>query len=575
MRDEATERDGSFADLGLREPLLRVISDVGYETPMPVQAQTIPALLAGRDVIGQAQTGTGKTGAFALPILQALRLDQPQVQGLVLVPTRELALQVSEAMHTYGRYLGTVHVLPVNGGQSIAGQSERLRRGTHLVVGTPGRVMDHLRRATLRFEALRMVVLDEADEMLHMGFLEDVEWILSQIPHAVQTMLFSATMPPEIRRTARRYLHDPVTVAITPTRVTVPTIEQRYLNVSEHHKLDTLTRILEIEPAEAVLIFARTKIGAADLAEKLQARGYAAEALHGDLSQAQREQVMRRLRSGQSELVVATDVAARGLDIERISLVINYDIPCDTEVYIHRIGRTGRAGRQGKAILFVTPRQARLQRHIERLTGQRLAPMSLPTQADVARRRIALFKDSLRQTLAAEDPELYLVLVEELAEEGYDMAEIAAAAARLARGDKPPEVTVEPESPLVPQPEEGMVRLFIAAGRQHGIRARDIVGAIANEADVPGKAIASIDIFDRFTFAEVPTQYKDQGLQRMAHTTLRNRPVHIRVATPDSDTPASGKRSTTRQPRQPASQPRRMSRRPATGKAVRPAGRSV
>ncbi|HXG68371.1 MAG TPA: DEAD/DEAH box helicase [Blastocatellia bacterium] len=522
----------SFAALGLSEPLTRTLSEVGYETPTPIQQQTIPLLLAGHDLIGQAQTGTGKTAAFALPILQRLDLRQADVQALVLTPTRELAIQVAEAIHTYARHMGGVHVMPIYGGDSIQKQINRLRGGMHIVVGTPGRVMDHLRRGTLGFQALRTVVLDEADEMLRMGFLEDVEWILSQAPEGRQTALFSATMPREVRRIADRYLRDPRTVEIKHKTVTVPTIEQHYINVPEKQKLNVLTHLLEAEaaPGGAILIFARTKVGAADLTERLQARGYAAEAMHGDMSQAQRESVIRRMRGGQVEIVVATDVAARGLDVEHIGHVINYDIPNDPESYVHRIGRTARAGRAGKATLLVTPREGRMLREIERYTGQRLTAAKMPTRADVAARRMALFKERLLKTLREEELEAYLSLVEELMEEtGRDMAEIAAAAVRLARGDKPFVVPLEPEE--APDAESGMVRLFIDAGRRTGVRPSDIVGAIANEAGVPGKVIGAIDIYDDFTFVEVPAQFRDQVLAGMSNATIRSRETNIRLAT--------------------------------------------
>jgi len=530
--------DITFADLGLSDPILRAVAEAGYEAPTPIQARTIPPLLAGRDLIGQAQTGTGKTAAFAIPMLEKLDLTRSEVQGLVLTPTRELALQVAEAIHTYSKYVGRVSVLPVYGGQPIQLQLKRLERGVHVVVGTPGRVMDHLRRGTLTLDAVRMVVLDEADEMLRMGFIEDVEWILAQSPASGtgrQTALFSATLPSEVRRIANRHLHDPESIEIEHPTLTLPAIEQRYLNVvSPQQKLEALTRILETEPTEAVLIFTRTKNGSAEVAEKLQARGYAAEAMNGDMGQPQRESVIRRLRGGQLEIVVATDVAARGLDVERIGHVINYDIPNDVEAYVHRIGRTGRAGRAGVAVLFIAPRERRMMQEIERYTGQRLTAMRMPTQADVAARRIALFKQSIKQTLKQGDLDLYLTLVEELAqEEGLDMAEVAAAAARLARGDKPLEIELEPEPREVPRAEDGMVRLFIAAGHSAGVRPGDIVGAIANEAGVPGKAIGSIDIYDHFTFVELPAQYQAQVLDKMSRTTIRGRPVEIRIATPE------------------------------------------
>jgi ATP-dependent RNA helicase DeaD len=529
-----------FHQLGLSEAILKVVDELGYEVPTPIQSQTIPPLLAGRDVIGQAQTGTGKTAAFALPMLERLDMRQRQLQALILVPTRELALQVAQAIHTYSRYLKRVRVLPVYGGQPIHRQIERLRGGVHIIVGTPGRIMDHLRRETLSLASLTMVVLDEADEMLRMGFIEDVEWILAHASGTFQTALFTATMPTEVRRLAARYLKDPVAVVIQPQLVTVPATAQYYLNVSPLKKLEVLTQVLESEPSQAVLIFVRTKTGAADLAEQLQARGYAAEALHGDLGQSQRESIMRRLRNGELELLVATDVAARGLDVPHISHVINYDIPYDPEAYVHRIGRTGRAGRGGKAILLVTPREQRMLRDIERFIGQRIQPMRLPTKAAIAARRLALFKEQMRKTLAEGDLDLYLAVVEDLAAEGFEMAEIAAAAARLARGDTPLEVVLEPEA-MAP-PADGMVQLFINAGRRHGMRPNDIVGAIANEAGVPGRAIGAIDIDDHFTVVELPRQYQAQVLKRMTRTVIRNQPIRITVAESGSERPGTSRR---------------------------------
>jgi ATP-dependent RNA helicase DeaD len=535
----------SFDGLGLSEPLLQTIDEVGYERPTAIQIKTIPLLLEGKDVIGQAQTGTGKTAAFALPILQRLDLESNEIQALVLTPTRELGIQVAEAIHTYSRRLGNVRVLPVYGGQSIQKQIERLKRGVHIVVGTPGRIMDHLRRRTLTLDSLKMVVLDEADEMLRMGFIEDVEWILSQAPKELQTALFSATIPKEVRRIADRYLNNPVTLEVEQKTMTVPTTQQRYLIVSEQQKVHALAQLLETETTgdEAALIFAGTKVGAAELAEKLGARGFAAEAMHGDMNQPQRETVIRRLRSGQVEIVVATDVAARGWDVERISLVVNYDIPNDTESYVHRIGRTGRAGRTGKSILFVTPRQKRMLREIERYTRQEIEPIKLPSRADVAARRIAMFKEQIIKTAADEDLELYLNLVEELTHEsGLDIAEIAAAAACLARGDKSLEVTMEAVPEEVSYSDEGMVRLFLDAGRSSGVRPADIVGAIANEAGLPGSAIGSIDIYDRFSFVDVPEQYRQQVLKRMDGATIRSQDVRIRVATPKDEAPADSKK---------------------------------
>ncbi len=531
VESEPTTPTESFEQLGLSDPLLRALGDVGYEVPTPIQSRTIPLLLAGRDVIGQAQTGTGKTAAFALPMLQALDPDLGRVQALVLTPTRELALQVAEAVHTYARYLKRVGVLPVYGGQPFHTQLKRLQQGVQVVVGTPGRVMDHLRRGSLNLGELRMVVLDEADEMLRMGFIDDVDWILSQAPAGRQTALFSATMPPPIRRVAKGHLRDPETVQMAHKTLTVPTVEQRCLNLSEGQKLDALTRILGTRENDAVLVFARTKLGCAELASKLQAQGWAAEALHGDLSQAQREALVRRLRARQAEIVVATDVAARGLDVEHITHVINYDIPYDVEAYVHRIGRTARAGRAGAAVLFVTPRERRMLQEIERFIGHRIPPMKMPTKADVATRTVALFKENVAQTLGQGGMDLYLNLVEEMAQEGgFDMAEVAAALARLALGDKSIEASLEPESAAVPEPEQGMVRLFLGAGTKVGVRPADVVGAIANEAGVPGKEIGSIDVYERFTFVEVPARYQAKILKSMAQSTIRGRPIHIKAA---------------------------------------------
>ena len=566
----------TFADLGLAPALLAAVIDVGYEAPTPIQARTIPALLAGRDVIGQAQTGTGKTAAFAIPILQRLDLARAEVQALVLTPTRELAIQVAEAIHTYGKRLGGLRVLPVYGGQGMHLQVKHLHAGVHVVVGTPGRVMDHLRRETLELDALRMVVLDEGDEMLRMGFIDDVEWILGRMPAERQTALFSATMPPEIRKIAARHLRDPETIAIETRTLTVATVEQRYLNVSERQKLDALTRVLEVEAPEAVLVFVRTKLAAAEVTERLQARGYAAEAMHGDMTQKDREAVIRRLRDGQVEVVIATDVAARGLDVERISHVINHDVPFDAESYLHRIGRTGRAGRAGTAILFVTPRESRLLKTIERFTGQRIAPMRMPTAEDVAARRVQSFKARLRTAVSEDGLEPYLALVEELSEEaGLDMAELAAAAAKLAAGDRPLSVEALPATPAEPVVSGRMVRMFVDAGREAGVRPGDIVGAIAGEADIPGRVIGAIDVHARFTFVDIPAEYVDRVLERMRHVQIRGTPIAIKIATPHDD--RAERRSGDRAERRGGDHADRRSGRPTRGKGApgpkRPKGR--
>src|SRR6185295_4261596 len=427
-----------FSKLGLADALLATLTEVGYETPSPIQAATIPPLLAGRDLLGQAQTGTGKTAAFALPILSRLDLNRAKPQALVLAPTRELAIQVAEAFQRYAAQLPGFHVLPIYGGQSYGPQLSGLRRGTHVVVGTPGRVIDHLERGSLDLSQLTTLVLDEGDEMLRMGFIDDVEAVLKKTPPTRQIALFSATMPAPIRRIAQTYLRNPIEISIKSKTTTGANIRQRYWWVSGLHKLDALTRILEAETFDAMLVFTRTKQSTEELAEKLQARGFSAAAINGDIVQAQRERTIQQLRDGKLDILVATDVAARGLDVERISHVLNYDIPYDTEAYVHRIGRTGRAGRSGEAILFVTPREKRLLQTIERATRQPIAEMQLPSVDAVNDKRIAKFKQRIGDTLASGDLSLFQQLIEQYEREhNVPAIEIAAALARLAQGSTP------------------------------------------------------------------------------------------------------------------------------------------
>lgn len=541
--DSNQETNGSapppdgFAALGLSEPLLKAIAELGYEAPTPIQAQTIGRLMAGQDVIGQAQTGTGKTAAFALPMLERVDPGARQVQAIVLTPTRELAVQVAEAAHRYGRYRG-ISVLPIYGGQPIERQLRALRQGVHVVIGTPGRVMDHLRRGSLDLSHVRYVVLDEADEMLDMGFIEDMEWILDHLPTARQTALFSATMPDAIQALAHKHLREPATVTIAGDKMTVPQIEQRYYDVAPAHKLNALATILDHEAPGAAIIFTRTKVAAAELTESLSGRGYSVDALHGDMNQAMRDSVMRRFRDGAVEILVATDVAARGLDIENVSHVFNYDIPNDPEAYVHRVGRTGRAGRAGTAITLVTPRERRLLRDIERMTGARIKPVKLPTRADVAARRVEALKSTVRERVGQGDLEPYLALVDSLTDD-LDLAEVAAATlSLLANADRRgPLVLVEEEDTPAEESRAatGTVRLFIDAGRKDGVRPADIVGAIANEARVPGREIGAIDIYDRFSFVDIPERYRDAVLAAMSRTTLVGQPVTIKVARPEHD----------------------------------------
>ncbi|MGD8908485.1 MAG: DEAD/DEAH box helicase [Chromatiales bacterium] len=515
----------SFRDLNLPKPLLTALDEVGYETPSPIQAQTIPYLLQGRDLLGHAPTGTGKTAAFALPLLSRLNTKQQQVQVMVLTPTRELAIQVAEAFQRYAAHLKGFHVLPVYGGQDYSSQIRQLKRGVHVVVGTPGRVMDHMRKGTLKLDNLQALVLDEADEMLRMGFIDDVEWILEQTPEQRQIALFSATMPKEVQRIARRHLKQPQEIAIKTRTATADTIRQRYWLVSGLHKLDALTRILEVEPFDALIMFVRTKTATTELAERLEARGYAAAALNGDMAQKQREQMVERLKGGSLDILVATDVAARGLDVERISHVVNFDIPYDTEAYIHRIGRTGRAGRKGEAILFVAPRERRMLSAIEKATRQKIEPLELPTTEMVNSKRIADFKQSISDTVAAGELDFMQSLLEQYQQE-HDVPalEIAAALAKLSIGDRPLLLKPEKEKPArhraekdhprektekrqrkqQAQPAKGMERFRIEVGHQHQVKPGNIVGAIANEAGLDAEHIGHIDIHSDFSLVDLP-----------------------------------------------------------------------
>ncbi len=520
---EAPKTASPFAVLGLAPPILRAIDDVGYEAPSSIQAEAIPPLLERRDLLGQAQTGTGKTAAFAFPVLSRLDVKRPVPQVLVLTPTRELAIQVAEAMQTYARYLKGFHVAPIYGGQRIDGQLRQLRRGVHVVVGTPGRILDHLRRRTLKLDHLATVVLDEADEMLRMGFLEEVEAILDQTPEDKQVALFSATLPKAIDKVAKKYLRDPVKVRIHAKTVTVASVSQRYWRVAGMQKLDALTRILEVEDFDAMLIFVRTKVATAELAEKLEARGFASATLNGDMSQAMRERTVERLKNGKLDIVVATDVAARGLHVDRISHVVNYDVPYDVDSYVHRIGRTARAGRKGNAILFVSPRERRMLQTIERVTRQRIEPMQLPSRADITDRRVARFKQTISETIASQDVAFFeKVIADYLGEKGADLSQVAGALAFLVQRDRPlvqhvhspprdkprkPKHEVPftlPGEPPVKSSDIEWQRYRIEVGSTHGVGPGNIVGAISNEAELEGRYIGQIKIFDTFSFVDLP-----------------------------------------------------------------------
>ncbi|HET8701275.1 MAG TPA: DEAD/DEAH box helicase [Nitrococcus sp.] len=564
---ESISQETAFQELGLNAAVLAGLRDVGYEIPSPIQALTIPHLLAGRDVLGQAQTGTGKTAAFALPLLSRLDLTKAAPQVLVLAPTRELAIQIAAAFRRYAAHLHGFHVLPIYGGQDYRGQFQQLARGVHAVVGTPGRVMDHMRRGTLQLDELACLVLDEADEMLRMGFIDDVEWILDQIPPARQIALFSATLPPLIRRIAQKHLRSPQEIRIKPRTTAAETIRQRYWLVNGTHKLDALARILEAEPVDGAIVFVRTRTATIELAEQLASRGYTAAALSGDIPQKLREQTVQQLRAGKLDILVATDVAARGLDVERISHVINYDTPNDAEAYVHRIGRTGRAGRAGDAILFVAPREQHMLRLIEQATRQKITAMSLPTTEAINGRRIARFQQQISDLIATEDLSLYRELMESY-QRSHDVTaiEIAAALARLVQGDTPLLLKAAPEPkrsehtkpPLTTQGRfgkpaaksrrpgrgrlahvAGMARYRIEVGHSHGAKPANIVGAIANEAALDSQCIGRIDIFERYSTVELPEAMPAALLRHLQKTRVAGRPLELsrlEVAA-DSDRP--------------------------------------
>ncbi|GAB3366535.1 DEAD/DEAH box helicase [Lysobacter rhizosphaerae] len=612
-----------FTDLGLPEPLLKALADVGYESPSPIQAATIPPLLAGQDVLGTAQTGTGKTAAFALPILARIDPAQQKPQALVLAPTRELAIQVAEAFQKYANHLPGFHVLPIYGGQSYTPQLAALKRGVQVVVGTPGRVIDHLNRGSLDLSQLRCLVLDEADEMLRMGFIDDVEAVLKKVPETRQVALFSATMPSQIKRIAQTYLRQPVEVAIKTTTTTAANIRQRYWAVSGVHKLDAMTRILEAEPYDAMIVFARTKLGTQELADKLSARGISAAAINGDMDQKARERTIAQLKDGRIDVLVATDVAARGLDVERISHVLNFDIPYDTESYVHRIGRTGRAGRKGEAILFVAPRERGMLRAIERATRQPIEQMELPSIETVNEQRVSRFLGRITTALESTELAMFRDLVERYErEQNVPAVEIAAALAKLVQGDMPlllqvtaqqlrphregggfeksgfekpgfdrapfgdsrggqdrhggerrpggkfdrerprPERSSDwapatstpassapasrhnaaesffnddaPSAPRPPRehrehgaPEAGMETFRIEVGHRHGVKPGNIVGAIANEAELESRYIGRIDIRDDFSLIDLPEGMPREIMDHLKRVRVAGQPLRI------------------------------------------------
>jgi ATP-dependent RNA helicase DeaD len=576
---EKNESQLSFEELNLPDALLKAVRELGYEQPSPIQAESIPALIDGRDLLGQAQTGTGKTAAFALPLLAGLDPKSKKPQILILAPTRELAIQVAEACQQYAKHLGGVNVLPIYGGQSYTIQLKQLNRGAQVIVGTPGRVMDHMRRKTLSLDALKALVLDEADEMLRMGFIDDVKWVLEQSPPDRQIALFSATMPREVKKVADQHLRNPVHIKIASKTATADNISQRYWIVRGTNKLDAITRILESEESEGVIVFVRTKNATVELSDRLAARGFRSDALNGDIPQANREKIIDRLRSGKLDILIATDVAARGLDVERISHVINYDVPHDTESYIHRIGRTGRAGRAGKAIIFIAPREKRMLFAIERATKQTITPMDLPTIAEINRSRVERFKDKIVETANNEELDFFSQLITEIQHEKEISSEqIAAAAAFLAQGDtslmldekaiqreerqrkedsfqggftedrssrrgdrgdsrrerSEPRRDAKPiptvsATPLKNYPDIEMCRFRLDVGWRNQVKPGNIVGAIANEAELESKYIGEIEIRDDFSTVDLPADMPKEVMAILRKCRVAGRPLDISI----------------------------------------------
>lgn len=582
MSTEQIEATPSFSELGLAPAILQAVQQAGYETPSPIQAQSIPPLLAGRDLLGQAQTGTGKTAAFALPLLSRIDVKNKATQLLVLAPTRELAIQVSEAIQSYAKHLKDFHILPIYGGQSMGIQLRSLQRNPQVVVGTPGRILDHIRRGTLKLAKLEALVLDEADEMLRMGFIDDVETILKETPESRQVALFSATMPGPIHRVAQNYLKDPVDVRIKSKTSTVTTINQRYWQVTGMHKLDALTRILEVEDFDGMIIFVRTKNATVELAEKLEARGYSAAAINGDMNQALREKTIERMKKGSIDILIATDVAARGLDIERMSHVVNYDIPYDTESYVHRIGRTGRAGRKGEAILFVSPREKRMLGAIEKATRQTITRMQLPSTEEIADRRVLQFMETLTETIESQDLAYFETIISQYQQEhDADPTEIAAALAYLVqkerplkpvvkhvserppredrpqadkrfREDRPPrsESRGEPRPPRAHPKEADMDTYRVEVGRADNVEPRNLVGAIANEAGIESQFIGRITINDDHSLIDLPQGMPKDIFQHLRKVWVANKPMNISLAS-DEDVAASASRRSFKKDRPP------------------------
>ena len=525
-----------FEDMNISNEICRAVLDMGFEEATPIQSQAIPVILEGKDIIGQSQTGTGKTAAFGIPLLERINPEDRRLQALILCPTRELAIQVSEEFRKLLKYKDNIRVLPIYGGQPIDRQIAALRKGTQVVIGTPGRVMDHMRRRTIKAETVQMMVLDEADEMLDMGFREDIETILVKIPEEHQTLLFSATLSPEILDITKRFQKNPEFIKIVRKELTVPNIEQYYFDVKEKTKLDALCRIIDVYDPKLAMVFCNTKKRVDDLVEMLQGRGYFAEGLHGDLKQAQRDKVMQKFRNGTIEILVATDVAARGIDVDDIDVVFNYDVPQDEEYYVHRIGRTGRAGKAGKAFTFCVGKEIYKLRDIMRYTKTKIQQQKLPTLSDVEEMKTNIYLEKIKGIIEEGHLTKYIHLVDRLMEEDYTSIDIAAALLKDHLSDvNADDIDALDDinlggTELYGGEGEKMVRLFINAGKKSKIRAKDIVGAIANEAGIPGKTLGEIAIFDEYTFMDVPNEFVRDILHGMKHAKIKGKRVHIEIA---------------------------------------------
>lgn len=525
-----------FEDMNISNEICRAVLDMGFEEATPIQSQAIPVILEGKDIIGQSQTGTGKTAAFGIPLLERINPEDRRLQALILCPTRELAIQVSEEFRKLLKYKDNIRVLPIYGGQPIDRQIAALRKGTQVVIGTPGRVMDHMRRRTIKAETVQMMVLDEADEMLDMGFREDIETILVKILEEHQTLLFSATLSPEILDITKRFQRNPEFIKIVRKELTVPNIEQYYFDVKEKTKLDALCRIIDVYDPKLAMVFCNTKKRVDDLVEMLQGRGYFAEGLHGDLKQAQRDKVMQKFRNGTIEILVATDVAARGIDVDDIDVVFNYDVPQDEEYYVHRIGRTGRAGKAGKAFTFCVGKEIYKLRDIMRYTKTKIQQQKLPTLSDVEEMKTNIYLEKIKGIIEEGHLTKYIHLVDRLMEEDYTSIDIAAALLKDHLSDvNADDIDALDDinlggTELYGGEGEKMVRLFINAGKKSKIRAKDIVGAIANEAGIPGKTLGEIAIFDEYTFVDVPNEFVRDILHGMKHAKIKGKRVHIEIA---------------------------------------------